>query len=318
MKLQQISQIPAGRGVDLLTTVLRNAPLLQFAEFRSDPSYFANIPDKATFTSSAARAENAAAQKDDQTPNPTGVSLYMYSREAGIDDVRKLDLNVTGSPIALERNAARTLSQLAVKLATEVQDDMIAGTNASYKMLGMSYFVKDAASGGQTAALGFTTTEQAAMNENVSLKIDNADDQAAFLEVLDKAIGYVPGANAIIVNSNLGSRLNSIARQKQLFGQGFSAFGTPVNTYNNVPIVTVPTTTILQTESDGTNSDCTSAYIVRFAEEQGVCFATNSGFYFQDFPDYESKAQQVARIQMFLALVVERTDAIRRLSRIRL
>ena len=317
MKIQEVSQL-TGRAAGLLANMVQNAPLLQFAEFRNDPSYFVNVPDKASFTSSAARAENAAPTKDNQTPNPTGQSLYMYGREAAIDDVRKLDSRLTGSNQGLQLYADRTLNSLAVKLAMEVQDDMIAGTNASYRMLGMSYFVKDAASGGQTAALGFTTTEQAAMNENVSLKIDNADDQAAFLEVLDKAIGYVPGANAIIVNSNLGSRLNSIARQKQLFGQGFSAFGTPVNTYNNVPIVTVPTTTILQTESDGTNSDCTSAYIVRFAEEQGVCFATNSGFYFQDFPDYESKAQQVARIQMFLALVVERTDAIRRLSRIRL
>ncbi len=317
MKIDQVSVL-SGRSANLLGKMLEIAPIFQYAEFRKDYSSAVNVPDKTSFSGSAARAENAALTKDNQSPSTTAVNLAMYGREIAIDDVRKLDSNVSGSPVGLQKFADRQLGAVGVKLAQEVQAHMLTGTAASYQMLGLSNFVKDAAAGGQTAALGFTAAEQAAMNQQVSLQLNTSANQDSFVETLYKALGDVPNANAILVNTNMGARLTTIAKRLGAAGETVNSFGVPVSTFNNVPIVVLPTGAIPQTESDGTNSDCTSLYVVRFAEELGVCFNTNSGFYFQDFQDYQTNPQGVARLQFFLNLIVERTDALRRLSRIRL
>ena len=317
MKIAQVSNL-SGRAQNLLANMITLAPIFRVAEFKLDPSTFLHFKDSDTFTSTAARAENAAGQKDNQTPAATALSLALYTRETAIDDVRKLDQNVGFAPAALKLMADRRLSALAAKLATEVQDHMLTGTNASNQMLGISNFVKDAAAGGQTTALGFTTTEQAAMNTQVSLQLNDTDNQNEFAETLEKNIALVPSANAILCNTNLAARLTTMAKRLGAAGESVDSFGIPVKTFNGVPIVALPTSAIPQTESDGSNSDCTSLYIVRFAEELGAAFSTNSGFYFQDFENAETYPQGKARLQMFLQLTVERTDALKRLSRIRL
>lgn len=317
MKIDQISQL-TGRSANLLAKMLEISPLLQYAEFRKDFSTGLNVPDKSTFTNSAARAVNAAVQKDNQAPAPSLVALALYGREIGVDDLYKADAQLNGSPIGLLRFLDRQLGALAVKLANEIQIDMIQGTATSNRMLGLSNFVKDAAAAGQTAALGFTTTEQAAMNYQVALQLNTTANQDAFIEILYKQLASVPGANAILCNANLAARLTTIAKRLGAAGETINSFGVPATTFNNVPIVPLDVNTIIQTESDGTNTDCTSLYVVRFAEELGVCFNTNSGFYFQDFQDYQTLPQGVSRMQFFLNLAVERTDALKRLSRIRL
>jgi hypothetical protein len=317
MKIAEVSNL-SGRAQNLLAKMVVNAPIFQYAEFKLDPSTYLNFKDSDTFTSTAARAENADAQKDEQTPASALLSLALYSRETSIDDVRKLDANVGYAPAALKMMSDRRLGGLAVKLATEVQDHMFTGTNSSYQMLGMANFVKDAAHSGQTATLGFTTAELAAMNKQVSLQLNDSTNQNEFLEDVERYIGEVPGANAIICNTNLGARLTTIAKRLGAAGETVNSFGVPVQTVNGIPIIKVPTTAIPQTESDGSNSDCTSLYIVRFAEELGAAFSTNSGFYFQDFQDVQGSPEGKARLQFFLNLSVERTDALRRLSRIRL
>lgn len=316
MKIQEVNTL-TGRAAGLLVKLLQIAPFLQAAEFRLDPSYFANVPDKSAFTGTAARAENAVAQKDAQAPNPSPVSLALYSRETVIDRLRVNDAKLAGSPAGLKNFADRQLNSLISKLGLELQDDMIAGTATSYHMLGLANFIKDAAAGGQTAALGFTTAEQAAMNQNVSLKLDNIDSQDAFIELLMKALATIPGANAMVMNVNAYARMTTIAKRLGAASVTTNEFGVPVTNFNQVPMIPVPVTTITQTESDGANADCTSIYIARFAEEQGVCYATNSGFDFQDFPDYETYPQGMARVNMNLNLVVESTAALKRLSRIR-
>ncbi len=317
MKIQQVSQL-TGRSAILLAKILELFPLLQFAEFRENTSYFPTIPDKSTFSGSAARAEGSAIQRDAQKPTATGVNLALYGRELAIDDVRKMDTRIAGSPAMLKNFSDNQLLALAIQLFTEVENDMIQGTATSNQMLGLFNFIKDAAAGGQTAALGFTAAEQAAMNYNVNLKLDNIDDQDTFCELLMKKIVEVPGANAIILNYNSYARLTSISKRKGFAGESVNTFGIPTKTFNGIPMVPVPVTTITQTESDGTNSDCTSIAVVRFSEALGVCYPTNSGFLFTDFNEAEVNPNGIARLQFFGNLVVEKSNAVRRLSRIRL
>lgn len=317
MNIAQISKL-GGRGASLLAKMLEVAPLFRAADFKLDASTHLVVADKDSHTSTAARAEGSALQRDAQVPSPVSRNLALYGREISVDDVRKLDSNVGISPAGLRLFADRRLMGLAGKLATEVQDQIFVGSDTSNEMLGVGVFVKDAASGGQTTKLGFTTAELAAMNTNVSLQLNSTDNQYEFIEMLDREIAKVPGANALVVNVNLGARMNTIARKVAALSETRDQFGVPIQTYNGIPIVKVPITTITQTESDGNNSDCTSLWVVRFAEDLGVSIATNSGFYFQDFDEVEAKPNGIARLQFFLNLVCERTDALRRLSRIRL
>lgn len=317
MNIAQISNL-AGRGAGLLTNMLTVAPLLQQAEFKLDASTHLVVADKDTHTGSAARAEGATLQRDAQAPSPVSRNLALYGREISVDDVRKMDVNVGIAPAGLRLFADRRVNGLGGKLAVEVQDDMLQGTDASNRMLGLATFVLDAAAGGQTSRLGFTTAELAAMNTQISLQLNSDANQKAFVESLEKEIAKVPGANALLMNVNLAARLSTIARTIGAAGETRNTFGTALPTFDSIPMIKLPTTALPQTESDGTNSDCCSMFIVRFTEELGVAFSTNSGFLFTDFDESEVGPRGISRLQFFLNLTVERTDAMRRLSRIRL
>ena len=318
MNLASVSNL-SGRAQGVLAIILQQLPLLRLADFRPDNStYFAN-PDKDTFTSSAARAVNAAIQRDAQSPNPTAAALALYGREISVDDLYKQDATVGNlSARGLLEFLDRRVAGLAVKLAQEIEVDACSGTATENKMLGFSEFVKDAAAGGQTARLGFTTAELAAMNSEVALQLNTTANQDAFVELLMKKLAEIPGANALAMNTNLFARMTTIAKRLGAAGESVDSFGVPTNTFNGIPYAPVSTSSITQVESDGTNADCTSLYIVRFEENLGVTFSTNSGFLFTDFEDVDTKPNGVARMQMFLNLTVNKDNAFRRLSRIRL
>lgn len=317
MNIAQISNL-TGRGAGLLSRMLEIAILLGFADFKLDASTHMVSKDSDTHTGSAARAENATGQRDAQKPTLTSRNLALYTREVSVDDVRRMDVNVGMAPTALKLFADRRLNGLAGKLADEICTDMLTGTDADNRMLGLLEFVKDAAAAGQTARLGFTAAELADMNLYINYVLDTTANQDKFVELLMKEMANVPGANAILCNTNLAARLTTIARRIHAYGSTINDFGQPVDTFNNVPIVPLKPAAISQTQSDGVNNDCTSLMIVRFAEDLGTTFSTNSGFYFTDFENIDTTPEGVARLQFFLNLTVERQDALRRISRIRL
>jgi hypothetical protein len=317
MLIHQISQL-TGRSAALLAKVLELMPIFQVAEFRNEPSYFANFPDKSTFSGSAARAENQPLARDAQRPAPAPVNQALYGRELAIDDLRIQDARILSSPDLLKNFSQNQLLSLMIQLFGEVENDLIQGTGLNNQMLGLFNFVKDAAAGGQTAALGFTGAEQAAMNYELGLKLDNIDDQDAFVELIMRKLVEVPGANAILVNSFLGARMTMIAKRKGMLGTTDTNFNVPIDTWAGRPLVILPGNAITQTETDGLNNDCTSLAIVRFSEALGVCYGTNSGFLFTDFPETDVQPNQIARLQLFTNLVVEKSNAFRRISRIRL
>lgn len=307
-----------GRGAGLLSIMYEQSPLLQAAEFKLDTLTHFVLPEKSAFTGSSARALNAALQRDAQGGTPVARSLALYGREISIDDAFLADQRAGVSMEGLRFMFDRKLQALAVKMAEEIEADMFVGPDASNRMLGISEFVKDAAAGGQTARLGFTADELASMNVQVGLQINTTANQDAFVETLEKEMAKVPGANAIVCNPNLKARLTTIARRLGAAGETRNSFGTPLATFNGVPIYPVSTSAITSTESDGTNNDNTSLYIIRFAENLGVSWVTNSGFKFDDIELDSVKPNQIARLQIFLNLNVEKTNAFRRLSRIRL
>jgi len=318
MLISQISQV-GGRAAGLLAEMISLHPIFQVAQFRKDASTFLSTKEGASHTGSAARAEGATLQRDAQTPTTAQLNLALYGREITVDNVRRQDVaSGIQTPNGLRQFYDRQLKKLLKKFAAEIQTDMFTGTAASNRMLGLSNWVKDAAAGGQTAAMGFTTAEQAAMNVQVGLQLNTTANQDSFIELLELQKTTVPNANAILLNQSLHARLNTIARRYAALGTIVNDFGKQIDTVFGIPIYSFPDAVIPRTESDGTNSDCTSLYIMRFAEELGVCFATNSGFLFTDFEDVDDLPSGLARMEMYIQLVAEDTDAMKRLSRIRL
>jgi hypothetical protein len=316
MLVSQISRLE-GRAAKLLAKMIELAPVFRVAQFKLDPSTFIVNKESLTKTGSAARAIGSPAQRDAQSPSTALAALAAYTREYSIDEMYLADANVGSSPAALRQIADRKLNQFVVEMAKEIQDDMFVGTGADNRMVGCSVFVADADAAGQTPRYGFTAAELASMRQIIGLQLV-PDNYGTFLELLEKELAKVPGANAIEVNTNLAARLTTIAREKRVYGQINDAFNGTLETILNVPIVKLPTTAISSTESDGEHDDCTSLYIKRYAEEVGFSYSTNNGFTFADFPETEVKPNSVSRMSFHIQTSPETVDSVKRLTRIRL
>jgi len=316
MNLAQIGNL-GPRAQALLSIIIAQYQIFRVAEFRLDASTHLQSVDKQTATGSAARSEGGVVQKDQQTPVTEAKSLQLYTREVAIDKVREQDKILGLGSDYQKLFADRRMDGNVLQIAEEVQNHMFAGTYTANQMLGILELIKDADASGQTARLGFTAAELAAMRAQVSLQLNTTPNQDAFIEKLEEEIANIPGANAIVVNGKLGARLTTIAKRLHSYSQSMDQFGFPVETYNNIPIVRVPTTAISLTMSDGVNADNTALVIARFAESQGYCLSTNSGFLYQDFGEVDGSSN-VAQANLFLSTTIEKQNAVKVLYSIRL
>ena len=109
--------------------------------------------------------------------------------------------------------------------------------------------------------------------------------QQAFFEALDVTIGMVVGgAEAILVNSKLHSRLTNVYKEAFTVPEGQEQYGVRIPYYNGVPVIPMGRnssgTEILPfTETQGTSTNaCSSIYVVAFGEEHSVSVGTNTGY----------------------------------------
>lgn len=321
--IAQISSL-TGRAAGLLTDMIVAAPVLEVVEFQPEASDHLLATGREAASGSSARNEGEAALRTAVAPTVSPRKLRIYRREVAVDDLRRMD-------VSAGRTTAQGLldfydSQLRVEangMAEEFQSELFNGTDTTNEagknlMLGFSEFVKDGAAAAQTSRFGFGAAEIAAMNVQASLTIDTVENQNAFVELLMRVLADVPGANAIHCNTRLFARITMIGKRLGAAGESVTSYGTKVPTFNNVKIIPVPETAISQTESDGDNADCSSLYIARYGENTGCAVTTNSGFAFTDFLTTSELAAGIARIQMFVNLAIQKRNALRRISRIRL
>lgn len=65
------------------------------------------------------------------------------------------------------------------------------------------------------------------------------DNAQAFLDELDKVIASVDGANMILMNGNMLTKVKGIARRTGYYTRTENAFGKGVDNYNDIPLVNV-------------------------------------------------------------------------------
>ncbi len=316
-----IAQISAGldvKAAKILSILLPIYNFIRMAEFRKNTYQYIHDADKSTFTNSAARALNGPAVRDAQAPNKLLKALALYSREISVDKAVLSDLNVNPDPSNLNSFYDNQLNSLCDKIMVEVQNDMVAGTGASNKMLGLLNIIKDADAAGQTdGLLGYENAELAARNKRLTLSLSDVDDQNQLVEEISLAKAMVPGANLIVAGESMAARLTTIARRQNAQADGIDSFGQQVAVFDRTPIAVVPDAVLGFSMNSGAETNTSSIFVLRNAEYQGVCFSTNSGLQFKDFDQVESTVAGVAHFSFNLNTTVEKLNAIYRISGIK-
>ena len=157
-------------------------------------------------------------------------------------------------------------------------------------------------------------------------------DRHAFLDQVDALIASVPGLTgengALYMNDLVKAKLIGSARRELITTTDRDDFGRPIERYRDIPMLDIGTkadgTRILpQTETQGTATDASSIYAVKFGEdeaERGVTVLYNgpeSVFEVRDLGELQTKPSERIRIEGFLGLAVFSGKGAARLAGVR-
>lgn len=269
--------------------------------------------EEATLPGVEFRAVNAAYSESTGTVNQKTESLVILGGDADVDTfIQKTRSNL---------NDQRALQdQLKVKAASyKFQDAFINGDTA----VDANSFdgLKKRLTGAQVISLG----------TNGGPVVGNGDsDVHAFLDFLDSLIALVPGLSgsngALFMNRSVRGKVLSalrrinqyvetVGRLPEPIAQG--AVGQPIPdaklpAYNGIPMIDIGTKAdgsliIPQTETQGTATDASSIYAVRFGTteaDQAVTGLTNGGVDVRDLGEQQAKPAFRTRIEFFCGLGV--------------
>ncbi|MFF4392388.1 major capsid protein [Streptomyces sp. NPDC001552] len=144
-----------------------------------------------------------------------------------------------------------------------------------------------------------------------------ANDSHVFFDFLDQLVAQVPGLNssngALYANRQVIAKVRSAARRIGGFEMIREALtGKLVATYNGIPFLdpgqTAAGADILpQTETQGSATDASSIYAVRFGQsedDRAVTGLTNGGIQVTDLGELETKPSYRTRIEFYTGLAI--------------
>jgi|GEM_PF-5937699 hypothetical protein len=306
-------------GRALLTAFL-DEPLIRNMEFSPDTSdYLQEALAASADVAAITRAEGAALQRVNITGSPTLGKLALYGKEYSIDDVKKFDGNIGASPEFIRNRALRNALKQIKKLREDFAKHRIQGVgNASpnTEMYGLATLIKDAeTSAGQTAFGGYSVSDIHSMLTRVQIDLTTKIKILQLMELLQREIALVPGANGLLMNTFLAGRILTGARLLHVLGSAQDSFNIPLNTVFGIPMIVGTTDMIPNTDVWSGHSLATSLYIVRNAELSGLDYPSNSGFAYSGFDDDDTPLG-ISRIQVFTNTRLNDVNCVRRLSEI--
>ncbi|MFE4609994.1 major capsid protein [Streptomyces niveus] len=146
---------------------------------------------------------------------------------------------------------------------------------------------------------------------------EGVNDSHEFFDKLDELVATVPGltsANgAIYANRKVISKIKSAARRLGGYEMvNESLTGKWIPTYNGIPLLdpgqnAAGEDILPQTETQGTATDASSVYAVRFGQaedDRAVTGLTNGGIQVSDLGELESKPSYRTRIEFYTGLAV--------------
>ena len=300
-----VTQDPRLPGV---VSVLNTSNIMNRVPFEgiAGRAYSYNL--EATLPAAAFRAVNAGYTESTGTFTTATESLAILGGDYIVD--RFLEQTSVGSVASL---VAAQRDMKARSVAAKFSDTFVNGSTGvdanSFNGL------KTRITGGQVLSSG---TNGAAMNTDAATR-------TAFLDRLDALLGLVPGANAIYANSQVIAMLRTVFRnttinnytEDQLTGRRVE-----VPTWQGIPVLDAglkadQTAIIPQTETQGTATNASSIYAVRFAQnenEVGVLGITNGGLQVDAPRQLETKPSILGRIEIYCGLAMVGQQAAARLS----
>ncbi len=318
------SSMSSEKGKRMLTFLLQAFKILEVMEFGYEPFSFDNYPVKEDVgdTDNSARAINAAAKKFTYSPSKASDTQRAYAFEWEIDSAYLNDLDIGAiTPEGLRRRIENEQLRLAKKVVGDVLHDIFNGDGVTTDILGLATMIKDvASSSGQASFQGLTQAQIHAslIQIGVQLSLANEATLRSYEEDVTAEIADMGGNPVMIMNNKMFARHTAIAKKLNLYGQTTTAFGSTIDMFGNTKMIPVPLKYLPQTESDGTNSDCSSIYLVDYNEVDGLRIATNSGLKFTDFENLESTPGGKSRLEFIGNHKLEDMKKVKRLSRIRL
>lgn len=294
----KLSQDKLKKGV--AETFVLNAPVLQMLPFMEIEGNAYKYNEEATLPGVAFRAVNGAYQESTGTVNPKTESLVILGGDADTDKY----IALTRSNINDQRAVQTALKTKA--LAYKFQDTFFNGDTAvdpnsfdglKKRLIGNQVIEAD--------TNGFD------LKNGAPLK---------FLEMLDALIYQVQGkADALFMDSKTMLKIKSIARELKYFESTTDAFGKSVVSYDGVSFFEAGENpsgekVIGHKETQGTTTNATSIYAVKFGADEYVSGLTNGGIQVYDLGELESKPAYRTRIEFYNGIGIFNGKAAARLK----
>lgn len=293
-----LSENDLQRGV--LETFVQSSPVLDRLPLMNIEGNAYAYNEEGTLPGVAFRSVNEAYTESTGTVNQKTESLVIMGGDADVD-------------------------RFIVQTRGNVNDQR--GTQTALKVKAASYFFQDKFFNGDVAVdtKGFdglrkrlTGAQVIAAGTNGAPVLGNGGtDAQAFFDAMDALVGAVPGLNntngAIYANSNIIGKIRSAGRRLggvDLVQEDLT--GKRVVTWNGIPVldpgVNLAGGNILpQTETQGTATNASSIYAVKFGSDEGdqaVTGLTNGGVMVDDLGLLQSQPVYRTRIEFYCGLAV--------------
>lgn len=307
----------------VLETFVQESNILDRLPLKGIPGRSFSYNREAALPGVEFRAVNASYSESTGTVAQATESLVILGGDADVDTF----IQATGSELNDERATQTAMKAKAASLKfddTFINGDTTADANAFDGL-------KKRLTGGNVITMG---TNGAPIIGTGSTEMD------VFLDKLDELIDIVKlgssGDGILLMSNPVGTKFRQAARRKTLITDGEAVFTDGVKKrvtqYRGIPIVTagnnlLNTPILPQTETQGTSTDCSSVYAVRFGAtevDQGVTglYNTNtpageSVFDVRNLGEQQSKPAFRTRIEGFLGVAVFGGNAAARLTGVR-
>lgn len=295
----QTNQNPALRAV-VVNEMRLAAPFLEFAEFYQITGNSDTPRKAATAQGGSTRALDSNYTPVVATPTFGSVALKIYGDMIQTDQAHQR----RGSDIGSER--VRQLVSFSRALGRHLQNDFVNGDSATpnqfdglKKLIGV---------GQQMLINGDVNGFQVVLGNDNSAK----RSQQIFLNALDELVANA-APSILLMGPKTIAYLKSIGREYVRTTTVRSALTQEFDAYNNVPIINAgygkngTTLVIDNAETQGTSTDCTSVYAIRFGEQEDTTFATNVGVEVSDLGKVGQQYQTSVDFDIALAILNEKS-----------
>lgn len=253
-----------------------------------------------------------------------------YTESTGTVNQRTESLVIMGGDADVDRYIVQTRGNLNDQRATQT----------AMKVKAASYFFQDNFVNGDVTVnpKGFDGLKKRLVGNQVIDAATNGSpivgngttDSHAFFDMMDELVGQVPGLDgtngAIYANARILGKIRSAGRRlggTEMVKEDLT--GKRVLIWNGIPVLDLGdtltgTAVIPQNETQGTSTDTTSIYAVKFGQDEGdqaVSGLTNGGIQVDDLGQLQEKPAYRTRIEFYCGLAIFGGKAAARLRGIR-